>query len=69
MTLVVPPALAAVLAFGSELLDPSRSGRWRTPDGRTFAASKPLPLAEAAFLLELQRLDDTVKNARAAIPI
>jgi hypothetical protein len=69
--LVVPPALAAgaaVLAFGNELLDICRSGRWRTPDGRTFAAAKLLPLAEAALLLELQRPDDTVKTARTASP-
>ncbi len=76
--LVLPPAFAAraaVLAFGSELLDleppagwfVAASNGWRSPDGRSFAAAYLLPRASAALLPELQRLADAVKKAQASL--
>jgi hypothetical protein len=67
--LVLPTALAAraaVLAFGSELVDlelpaggfVADSNGWLSPDGRSFAAAYLLPRASAALLPELQRLAD-----------
>ncbi len=69
--LVVPPALAAraaVLAFGSELVDlkltSERKRQWLSQGGRKMAAAHLLPRAEAALRQELQRLADAVKRAR-----
>ncbi len=71
-TLVVPPPLAAraaVFAFGDELLDLARHNGWSwcTPAGRTLAAAKLLPMAEAALLPELQRLAANARNARSGV--
>ncbi len=70
--LVLPPALAAraaVFAIGDELLDlrlPDYSfSQWLSQGGRDMAAADLLPRAEAALRLELQRLADAVKRARA----
>jgi hypothetical protein len=52
-TLVLPPALAAMLAFADELLVLPEWDAWRRPGGCESAVAYLLPLAEAARLGEL----------------
>ncbi len=69
--LAIPPALAAraaVLAFGTELVDlelpDEGDSQWLSQGGRDMAAAQLLPRAEAALRQELQQLSDAVKRAR-----
>ncbi len=66
--LVIPPARAAVLAFGEEPMDlelPNEAdSQWLSQGGREMAAAHLLPRAEAALRQELQRLANAVTRAR-----
>jgi hypothetical protein len=65
---VIPPARAAVLAFGDELLDLKLPDEFNShllsPRGHDLAAAYLLPRAEAALRQELQRLADAAERAR-----